>query len=105
VPLSTFASATGTKRILSLPSECSLVAIKQTPQFQGGRSAFDPERSASAWSGFALCPFTEHKRVAQLFWVEHLLGDLRAGDREAPDCEQAHLDKDRRLIPIDMLVG
>jgi hypothetical protein len=54
---------------------------------------------------FALCPFAEHKCIAGLFWVEHLLGDLRTGDREALDWEQAHLDKDRSLIPIDVLVG
>src|SRR6267143_432772 len=49
--------------------------------------------------------FPEHKCIARPFWVEHLLGDLRTGDREALDWEQAHLDKDRSLIPIDVLVG
>jgi hypothetical protein len=63
---------------------------------RNGRMSFFLGPSSSLWprSGFALCPFTEHKRIARLFLDRALLGDLRTGDRDALDCEQAHLDED-----------
>jgi hypothetical protein len=61
---------------------------------RNGRISFflGPSSSLWPWFGFVLGPFTEHKRTARLF----LGRDLCTGDREALDCEQAHLDEDRR---------
>src|SRR5258708_23539252 len=48
---------------------------------------------------------TDHQFIAQLTLVDHLARGFRTGDRQAGRIEQADLNKDGTLVPINMFMN
>ncbi len=48
---------------------------------------------------------TDHQFIARLTLVDHLARGFRTGDRQAGRIEQADLNEDGSLVPVDMLMN